>query len=74
MEINDILEKYGEYGRTGRVIFKHHAYVMVAKKFGLDWNKMTHDNKIFLKSEMIEQFAKTGHINEESWISIAQSK
>ena len=30
MEIDDILEKYGSYGITGRVIFKHHAYIMVA--------------------------------------------
>lgn len=67
MEVNDILEKYGGYGRTGRVIFKNHAYIMIAKKFGLDWNKMSRNDKFFLKSEMIEQYAGTGHINEEHW-------
>lgn len=67
MEIEDILEKYGSYGRTGRVIFKHHAYVMVAKELGLDWNMLSHNNKIFLKAEMIDKFAKTGSINEDHW-------
>jgi hypothetical protein len=70
MEIDDILEKYGSYGRTGRVIFKNHAYVMIAKKFGLDWNKLTHIKKILLKGEMIDQFAGTGSINEEHWQNI----
>ena len=67
MEIDDILEKYGSYGRTGRVIFKHHAYIMIAKKLGLDWNKLDHNNKIFLKGEMIEHYAGTSTINEEHW-------
>lgn len=66
-DIDDILEKYGGYGRTGRVIFKHYAYIMIAKKFGLDWNKMSHNDKIFLKGEMIEHFAGTSSINEEHW-------
>ena len=70
MEIDDILEKYGSYGITGRVIFKHHAYIMVAKKFGLDWNKMNHNDKIFLKAEMIDQYAGTGYINEERWKNV----
>ena len=67
MEIIDILEKYGSYGKTGRVIFKQHAYIMVAKKFGLDWNKMSHEDKIFLKGEMIEHYAGTSTINEDRW-------
>ena len=67
MEIIDILEKYGSYGKTGRVIFKQHAYIMVAKKFGLDWNKMSHEDKIFLKGEMIEHDAGTSTINEDRW-------
>jgi hypothetical protein len=70
MEINDILEKYGGYGKTGRVVFKNHAYVMVAKKLGIDWNKLSHDNKMFLKAEMIEQYARTGSINELHWKNI----
>ena len=68
--IDEIIEKYGSYGRTGRVIFKHHAYVMVAKKFGLYWNKMNHNDKIFLKSEMIEHYAGTSTINEERWQNV----
>ena len=70
MEIDDILEKYGGYGRTGRVIFKYNAYIMIAKKFGLDWNKMNHNDKIFLKGEMIDQYAGTGRINEERWQTV----
>lgn len=70
MEIDDILEKYGSYGRTGRVLFKHHAYIMVAKKLGLDWNKMNHNDKIFLKAEMIDQYAGTGYIKEERWKNV----
>lgn len=68
MEIDDILEKYGSYGRTGRVVFKHHAYVMVAKKLGGDWNKMSPNEKVFLKGEMIDQYAGTGSINEERFV------
>jgi hypothetical protein len=70
MEIDDILEKYGSYGRTGRVIFKNHAYIMVAKKLGIDWNKLSHNEKIFLKGEMIDQYAGTGSINEERWQNV----
>lgn len=70
MEIDDILEKYGSYGRTGRVIFKHQAYIMVAKKLGIDWNKLSHNDKVFLKGEMIDQYAGTGSINEERWQNV----
>lgn len=70
MGIDDILEKYGSYGRTGRVIFKHHAYIMIAKRFGLDWNKMNHNDRVFLKAEMIDQYAGTGYINEERWQNV----
>ena len=61
-EIDDILEKYGGYGRTGRVMFKHYAYILVAKELGLDWFKLTHNQKIFLKADMIEQYAGTGYV------------
>lgn len=70
MEIDDIIDKYGSYGKTGRVIFKHHAYVMVTKKLGIDWGKLSHNDKTFLKSEMIDQYAGTGSINEDHWKNI----
>lgn len=67
MEIDNILEKYGSYGVTGRVIFQHYAYIMVSKNLGLDWTKLSHNDKIFLKGEMIDQYAGTGSINEDYW-------
>jgi hypothetical protein len=70
LNIDNILEKYGSYGKTGRVIFKHHAYIMIAKKLGIDWNKLNHNHKIFIKSEMIDQFAGTSTINEERWQNV----
>lgn len=54
-----IEKKYGGYGKTGRVIFGYNAYILVAKKLGKDWNKMTANEKVFLKGDMIEQFAGT---------------
>lgn len=73
MEIDDILEEYGGYGRTGRVLFKHHAYVMVAKKFGLNWNEMNHNDKTVLKSEMIDRFTRMGNIREEYWKNLSKN-
>jgi len=67
MEIEDVLEKYGRHGRTGRIIFKNHAFILIAKMLGGDWNKLTHNEKIFLKGEMIEHYAGTSKINEERW-------
>jgi hypothetical protein len=40
---------------------------MITKKLGIDWNKLSHNDKIFLKGEMIDQYAGTGSINEERW-------
>lgn len=67
MEISDILNKYGFYGRSGRVRFDNYAYILIAKKLGLNWNNLTHIEKISLKGEMIDEFAETGSINVEAW-------
>ncbi len=64
MELNDILEKYGSYGRTGRVIFKQYAYILVSKKLGIDFNQLNQNQKAFLKGDMIDQFVGTGYIKD----------
>lgn len=63
-KIADILDKYGEIGRTGRVIFKHYAYKLVAKELGLNWDNLTPNQKTFLKGDMILQFSGQGWVKD----------
>jgi hypothetical protein len=64
-KIEDILNKYGSIGKTGRVIFKPYAYKLVAKEIGLDWELLTHNQKTFLKGDMILQYSGEGFVKQQ---------
>ena len=53
---------------------KNTVVQFVAKELGIDWNKLSHDEKIFLKGDMIDQYAGTGVIDVMRWTNLPESK
>lgn len=62
IDIDHILEKYGYENKRGVISFNNYAYILVAKNLGLDWKKMSKQQKEFLKGDMVLQYSNQGFI------------
>ena len=59
MDAKTIIANYGSVGKTGRIIFAHYAYILIAKKLGKEWRLLTKTEKLLIKSDMIDEYAGT---------------
>lgn len=59
-DIDEILEMYGEEGKTGAIFFRSPGTAKVLSVLGLTLRDLSRTGRAVLKGDMIDQYQKTG--------------